>query len=340
VGRIATWAAVLAVALVVGAAGLDSIRSDGGGSDRAARTPTAAPTTTESPDHRSLVRQLVSIGARGRLVTTDARCAVHAYALPSVRETARPAALDPACSFSLSPDGRRAASSGAEWSPDGRFVAVCRGTTVGVWVGREHGEPAQTWDGCTPAWRPDGVLTLVRDGALREVRRACTNAPCERVLLGRAELLRAAAQYPNTSDAPGALPLPEVEDIVWLSRSRVAALLGVRVPGRPVRDLVAVFAGRRLVGTSPEPDDHLFALERSRLSGYLAAAPDRVYRRDGRRIGLPPVPVRAIAVSPDESLIAVAVQARVLVYPLDLLARGGMPSPAELPLVARDLAWR
>jgi hypothetical protein len=338
-GRVATWAAVLAVALVVGAAALDTIR---GGDEPPRPARTTAVTTNESPEHRTLVRQLVSIGANGRLVTTDERCAVHAYALPSLRETSRPAALDPACAFSLSPDGRRAVSSGADWSPDGRFVAVCRGTVVGVYLRREVGDAQQAWDGCTPAWRPDGVLTLVRRGALLAVRPGCAAPPCERVLLSRAALRRASARHPGAPATLGLVDEPEVEDVVWLTPTRVAVLLGARFRTRPERplDLLAIFERGRLAATAAGDDDHLTSLVRSPLGTYVAAEPDALFREDGTRLPLDRIGVHALAFSPDETLIALAAARNVLVFPLDLLARGAGPLPAEVPLTARDLAWR
>jgi hypothetical protein len=335
-GRAATWAVVLAVTLVVAAATLDTIR---GGEDAERPARTTAVTIDESPAHRTLVRQLVSIGANGRLVTTDERCAVHAYALPSLRETSRPAALDPACAFSLSPDGRRAVSSGADWSPDGRFVAVCRGTVVGVYLRREVGEAQQAWDGCTPAWRPDGVLTLVRRGAVLAVRPGCAAPPCERVLLSSATLRRASGRHPARV---GPVEEPEVEDVVWLTPTRVAVLLGARFRTRPERplDLLAIFERGRLAATAGGDDDHLTSLVRSPLGTYIAAEPDALFREDGTRLPLERTGVHALAFSPDETLVALATGRSVLVFPLDLLARGARPLPAEVPLTAQDLAWR
>jgi hypothetical protein len=338
-GRVATWAAVLAVALVAGAAALDTIH---GGDEPERPSPTTAVTTTLSRTDPGLVRQLVAIGAGGRLVTTDDRCALHAYSLPSLRETARPAALDPACAFSLSPDGRRAVSPGADWAPDGRFVAVCRGTVVGVYLRREVGEAQQAWDGCTPAWRPDGVLTVVRDSALLEVRPGCAAPPCERVLVSRAALRRASARDPAAPDDPGLVEEPEVEDVVWLTPTRVAVLLVARFrtrPGRP-RDVLAIFERGRLAATAAGRDDHLTSLARSPHGSYVAAEPDALFRDDGTRIPLRRGGVHALAFSPDETLIALAVVRSVLVFPLDPLADGARPSPAELPVGAQDLAWR
>jgi hypothetical protein len=336
--RVATYATILAVGLLVVVAAIDALRGGGGAPG------TTRPVLDAQP---ALVRGLTNLGARGRLVYTDARCTVRALALPSLRETARPAALDPACAFSLSPDGRRASSPGADWSPDGRLVAVCRGTIVGVWVRRERGTAQQEWDGCSPAWRPDGVLTLVREGELLEVRPGCAGPPpCERVLLGRAVLRQAATRHPTARNAPGLVSEPEVEDVVWLSRSRVAVLLGVRFGGRlapesPL-DLLAVFAGRRVIATNGGLDDHLTALLRSPRGRYVATRPDRLFRSDASRIFLPAslVGVKALAFSPDERLLVVATRSNLVVLDLSALARGSTSRGLRIPVVAQGVDWR
>jgi hypothetical protein len=217
------------------------------------------------------------------------------------------------------------------------------------------GRPAFQYDGCVPAWRPNepssfgsNVLTVVRDGRLLEVRPVCEGQPpCERVLLGRRAIARAASRHVNAPDVPGLLA-PVVDDVAWLSASRVALLIGIRFRGSiaemdPV-DLVAVFERTRLLETMSVLDDRLTGVEASPSGNLVLALPDKLLDGSGHSIGLPPALSNGVslALSPDERWLAVATRtgdvALVDVAPLHRGSTG--TTQIRLPISAHDLAWR
>ncbi|MGH2997401.1 MAG: hypothetical protein ACRDM9_13880, partial [Gaiellaceae bacterium] len=289
----------------------------------------------------------------GRIVYTDDRCAFHTLALPALRETARPGGTEGiGCAFSLSPGGLRASTPGAAWSPDGRRVARCRGETVDVAVGSDRARPVEQYDGCTPAWRPDGTLTVVRAGYVLQVNGCPASVrPCERVLLSRDDVYDAAIRHPNVPGNLNLLAGIEVVDVAWLSGTRAAVLLVVTfVP--PFRELgplqlLAVFEAGRLLAARSRFGDDAVGLVASPSGTALAVRPRELVRRNGSQLTLPPPlqrGVSAVAFSPDGRWLAVALRGEVVLLRMAELDRydNGGPTPRllELPITARDLAWR
>jgi hypothetical protein len=131
-----------------------------------------------------------------------------------------------------------------------------------------------------------------------------------------------------------------VEELLWLSDSRAAAI--VRVGSSDDRgDLLAVFEGRRLVTAPTAAYDDLRALRLSPSGAFVVAQiadPGGVVVVD--RDGAPVRPLvrhgSALAWSPDERWIAEATDDGVYVFPAD----GGTPRVYVLPIDARDLVWR
>jgi hypothetical protein len=174
-----------------------------------------------------------------------------------------------------------------------------------------------------------------------EIQQSCpTTPPCDRVLLGRDDLLAAAAQHPNVP-ASLALVVIDVADVEWLSQTRVALLLELRFLGRlealGAQKLIALYQGKRLISAQPL----LFGPEIDRLKAapggrYLAAEPNLVLRRDGSQAQLPRLATpHALAWSPDGRWLAVATRASVHLFRID-----GRGRRIRIPITARDLAWR
>ncbi|MGH2996324.1 MAG: hypothetical protein ACRDM9_08415, partial [Gaiellaceae bacterium] len=203
--------------------------------------------------------------------------------------------------------------------PQRIVVARCRRGTVEV--GPLGGRPFARFRGCAPAWRPDGTLTAVRDGAVLELASS-------RVLLSRSDLADAFSQAGWTRLDYA------VEEIAWLDSETLVAIVRA---GEQGRELLTVFRQGRLAAT-PLVDDDLSAL-RTSPDGRSAAATGsghvRVLALDGRRMALPRGAV-GVAWSPDERWTAVATGNGIL-----LLGEGrGRLGVLRLPIAAADLVWR
>jgi hypothetical protein len=345
VSRLAGPALAGVVALVVAVAAVDALRGGDGDEPPAASAP--AP---EVAAPRSLAARLRAARASGLLLYTDDRCALRVVSLPDLARVGRGQPEGLACAFAVAPEGRRIATAGAVWTADGRRVARCRGGAVEVFVGVERGPPADRRPGCKPAWRPDGGLTLVRGGRVLVVPPGCELAECERVVLDRVALERAASRHPTVPDVPGRLGGVSVVDMTWLGSARLVLLLELRLRGRlarlgPLR-LVAVFLGDRLVAARADLGTGFDGVEASPLGTMVAVEPDLVLRHDGLAVPLPDGygPLHALAFSPDERFIAAAARGSVVLFRRRALEpRDGVrpqPSAISLPLVARDLHWR
>ena len=331
--------------LVVAIAAVDALRSRDGDDEQPSREGVAP--QPGSAERARLVARLGAAGVSGTLVYTDDLCALRGVAFPSLRRAPHPAGLSVGCEFEVSADGLRIAPRRARWSPASDAYALCRRSVVDVHA-TPGGRPRQQYDGCVPAWRPDAaaasVLTVIRDGALLEVRPGCAGPPpCERTLLSPDAIARAAAHHVNAPEVPGPV-VPVVEDVAWLSASRVALLVSVRFRGRIAVDLVAVYEGTRLLGTTSVLDDRLTELEASPSGSLLVARPDKLLSRSGESIGLPPNLSNGLtlALSPDERWLAVATRTGdVALIELEPLLSGSTgTTEIRLPISVRDLAWR
>jgi hypothetical protein len=298
--RAATALVVAAVLAVAAVAVADSVRP---------RPPAAL--------DAQAAQQLWELGVAGTLVYTDRKCELHALSLPRLTPGRVPEALDLGCEISVSPDGERAAPGMARWSPDSSAYAVCRGGRVDVVPTRE------SYDGCAPAWRPDGMLTFVRDGAVRQAFR-------ERIVVPRRELVRAALSHPN-APSEGTVTRLQVHDLSWSSRREVIALIEARYAFRlsEGNTVVAGFRDGRLAWQAPRfggfrrlvvsrgGDVMPIPVERQQLSVRFRITPSGPadWSPDGRR------------------LVAAT---RASVYVLD----SGAARSVRIPLTVRDLAWR
>jgi hypothetical protein len=296
---------------VGGLAAADWVRSRESKEPRTrARPATDPPRREPSP---ALVRRLRAEGIAGLLVVVGPDCRVRTISLPGLARSPR---AEPSCSL-RGPDGRRELSDGS--------VADCRAGRVRVFL---VGAPEQVREvaGCTPAWRPDGTVAFVRDGALRELTVDCVGN-CERELLSPSDLRRAAGAE------------PQIADHVWLSRSRAAVLL-TRPGGEHV---LGVYEDRRLIASHRWGGGGPARLEVAPGAGLFTARPARVFRRDGTPITLAPRfrAARAVEWSPDGSWAALAMVGAIVLVPTHGLVAGADTRRAiRVPYAARDLAWR
>ena len=131
----------IAVAAVAVVATVDAVRSRDAGE--------APAETTELAERDALSGRLAALGAKGELVVYEGGCRRRVLVLPSLEQTV---------------DSRACALRGAV-SPDGRLVARCGGELTEVFDVPD-GSPNDAVPGCTPAWRPDGMLTVAQDRAV------------------------------------------------------------------------------------------------------------------------------------------------------------------------------
>ncbi|MEX0673488.1 MAG: hypothetical protein WD067_01870 [Gaiellaceae bacterium] len=305
--RVASAVVVAAVAAVAVVAIVDAVRP--------LRPEPAAPLDAEA------AAQLAELGVAGTLVYADADCGLHAMSLPGLTPAQVPGGIDVGCEISVSPDGRHVAGAGARWSPDGAQYAICRGTRVDV-VDAAGGPARGTFTGCAPAFRPDGMLTFARDGAILEARPA-------QIVVPRSELERAAGTHPNAPE----LPIEElrVRDLAWTSRFDVVALVEARYRlGLPeFQPTIAGFRyGRLLWRRSYMGDfDRLVVSSRGEV---LPEPPPRPFPFLTGRLRL----AGPFDWSPDGRGMTVATRASVFVVDLDSQRH------VRIPVTARDLAWR
>jgi hypothetical protein len=208
----------------------------------------------------------------------------------------------------------------------------------------------RTLPGCAPAWRPDGVLTVAHDDSVVTFLDACPpGGTCSRTLIGRAELERAARRHPTVPVQSGGMRVL-VDGIAWLSPSRAAVQLSIRMGGRldgiGALSAVAFFENGGLVETQP-----YFRITGGRIAAssrgtYVTRTPDVVLRRDGTQVNLPPHlrDALAFAWSADERLLALATRFAVYVVTVASLERyddtGAGLRSVTLPLSVTELAWR
>lgn len=323
-----TWLVLGAVAALGIAAVVDALPGRGGSEPPAA--------TVTSPPRLEAPSVSGRLDAAGTLYYTDDLCRLRGLRLPSLEPVEAPEWDE--CGFSLSPNGQSVLGDGVLWEPHGSKRAAGIGGLVYVvsdpagWEYRFTGE--------SPAYKPDGTLTFVREGEVVELTGYCRprrKAPwCERVLLRSRDLFGASG---NPIDRA-------VKEIAWLTPTRLVAVLTLGA-----EELIRVYEGRELLRTVPgvggrfaeisvSPQRRYAAVRVARPSGFVLIDRDArpfaltEVRRDSE--GRPPFTGgRAIAWSPDDAWTAVARTASVVLF------RMGRTSPdvVRIQLSAHDLAW-
>ena len=174
---------------------------------------------------------------------------------------------------------------------------------------------------------------------------------CPETLIGRAQLERAARRHPTVPDRPARLRAI-VDGIAWLSDTRAAVSMSIRLGGR-FEGLGPLGATAFFDGGKLEPVTPYFRLTGGRLAvsprgSYVTQTPDVILRPDGSQLSLPQHlrGVRDFAWSPDERLLALATPFAVTIVDVVSLERydrtGGGLRSVTLPLSqsAARLSWR
>jgi hypothetical protein len=351
--RWATWLVLAALAAIGVAAVVDSLPSVPD-ADEPARRVSAHPTAAQGAD---VVARLP-----GTLYYTTETCRLQAIRLRAMKAVVAPEWDD--CSFSLSRDGRAVGISAFLWQPRGRLQTLAVDGDVyvsgpGSWKHRFDGASA-------PAFKPDGMLTFVRDGDVVAWTTECSPGAervmfredskpalrCPRVVLTTGDLAGPLRFDPDVPRDPGAIDRMRVTEIAWLTDARLVAVVALELRDVGREDLLAIYEGRRLVRTVPAHGGRFTGLQVSPRGGYVAARLDRpggfvFIDRTGRPFSLaevrrdfpgrrPFTAGRALAWSPDQRWAAVARRRSVFVF--SLTTEG--PNVIKLPLEVRDLAWR
>jgi len=311
--RIPTALAVGLVAAIGVAALVDGLRSGG---------PVPATATEPEPDLARQVAALREAGALGLLVVSRPGCRVELLAMPDLARTPLELCAE------LDASGRLVSLDGRLPSPaDNLSFASC--VEEGVLV--ERGDLTFQLPGCAPAWRPDGMLSVVAGGELWGVRLPDTRP---RLLLSREELGRLFDPRLPPDDRRSL----EVREVVWSSDTHLVTIL--RRDSEP-RYLVATLRPSEVLRWHCCFED----LRRVRLSPggmFVDVASEEgalVYRATGEPfpLGLEGGrPAEAVAWSPADRFLAVARAGSVTIFEPD---GSGLAPIARLPIEAADLRW-
>jgi len=245
----------------------------------------------------------------GVIVAADAACQTQAFRLPSMAPERSP---------------RRADCNGLVWSQDGSLVARCKGDFTSVTS--SQGLQFPNVDGCAPAWREDGALSVVLDGNIVVARRH--GSPF--IFFSRPQLTEAlqAARVENGAEWRFA-------QVSWFGLTSFVAILQ-----KPGDSAAAVFAQGGVETFVPHIGAHIEDLRASPIGNFAFARvdPEREYvmlSRGGDPISLPAVRgATAIAWSPDERYVAISTDDETTV------ARTGTTKAiATLPFGAHALDW-
>jgi hypothetical protein len=295
----------------------------------------AATTTAELVERDALAGQATRLGVRGQLLLYGSGCHVQLLTLPSLERTEDSSGCVP----------RGAAS------PDGSLVARCLGDetellyTYSASAGLHSIVP-----GCAPAWRPDGILTVAHERAVVRFRACPGPDACPVTLIARSELERAARRHPTVPDVPVRLRVL-IDGIAWLSQTRVAVLLSIRISGRlagkgALSEIVFFENGRLAPATRTYIRGTGGRLAASPRGTYVTQTPDVILRADGSEVSLPRHlrDAHAFAWTEDERFLAVATPLAVTILDVDSLERydriGSGLRSVTLPLSATELSWR
>jgi hypothetical protein len=330
--RLVTSFVVVGVAVLAVLAAADALRS--GGDETVAES-----VTTIHPRGRPTVAGTLRRDAiSGQLFYSDVLCRLRTIELPSLHrdevlgengsELAR-------CEFSLG--AGHLLPGGTAVSQDESTIARCHGGRVVVRDVLTDAVLARA-KGCPAAWRPlpDGrsQLTHVQGGQI---------VADDRVLVSRADLLRAARRNPNILDIAGEIRLHVlVSEFAWLDQHRVAAIFRIRARYLESQQMLALLDRGRVIGMDVRFDGPIRGLVASPHSNYVAVEPGTVMDASGSSWQLPRTldVMRIFGFSPDERWLAVGTRASLyLVSVVDLQRSEPQPRIDRVPILATDLVW-
>jgi hypothetical protein len=329
VGPRGTWLIVAAVGLLAALAAADALRGSGDG-----ERPAAAPTSATSTRSRAptVQEELRREGVAGIITYSDDRCLLHTLFLPGLEgelvrreDTEAPIRR---CTFAVG--AGRFLPDDVQVSPRGMRTAHCLRGHVEV-VDVVAGQLVSRVRGCTPAWRPDGALTYVRDDEV---------FVGDRLLLSRRDLRKASNAHPNVrSVEPGYPVRVQVTSLAWFDQKRLSAVLAITIRGVERQYLLAVFEGRHFVGGAVRFTGPFGELITSDDGAYVADEGGMIMTRDGEGSELPAgLPDgRLVAFSPDDRWVAFVTPGSI--YLVAGPANEGAIRILRLPFGAEDAVW-
>lgn len=300
----------------------------------------------------SLVTELAAARVTGTLaIAGSTDCRVFTVSLPYLR--AKELAGLEACAFPVSSESRLSSVTQAR-QPHGNLAARCREGQLVVFdpvatpgLPRDDQVAAGSWfDGCGPAWKPDGTLTYVLGGQVVSVDPTCLDDPaCPEVILSRATL----GADLRSLDPSMAFATAGVKQLTWTGNRRFVAIIVVRSQGGARENLVGLVDGGRLVGLLRPPATELSLVRTSPKGTYVAVrAPAEealwVVHTEGGKLRMerfppwaPPAPTAftRIAWSPDESWTAISSRRSVYLFKTGKSNLGYF----GLPVAASDVLW-
>jgi hypothetical protein len=286
-GRLPTWIIVAAVALLVALAAADALRPE----------PTAKPREASPVPAAEL---------SGVLVAAGPDCSVRAIRLQDRAEQAlsRPVDCD-----------------GAVWSADRTLNASCAREVTTV-TAPEAGLTFR-FDGCSPAWRPDGAVSFIDEGDLLVARRR--GRP--QVFLSGEELAEALA---------GGLPEAQRYALVEVAWHDPQAFAGIVANARDGRRAVVFWTpGGTSVVSSPARSVSNVRVSPFGNVAFFHESEFRMVDPRGEHIPLPRIrDARAITWSDDEEWVAIATRTATFI------ARTGTPLVVmRVPIGGETLEW-
>jgi hypothetical protein len=361
---------VIAVVALAAAAAIDAFRGE---PETNPRQPRAAPereatATRGAPrlERRAVVAaRLREAGVRGALILVDESCRYWALELPELEWRWDETGSSSICSLSSSVTTRDAfGGPGKLWEPEGRLIGACRRNLVDVYANER--DAFYRMRGCTPAWRPDGRVTYVRGDEVFEIESGCSSGTrrvtvghqrrCGRIILARRDVERAvrAAEPPFCPRAltrvcgGPVLRSLEIQDVAWLSSTRLAVHARFTWAGSTERDLVAVFERRRLV-SRPTTGRRFDDLRVSPNRNYVVVRGGRprvllFLDGDGNLVAENPLAGgHHVAWSPDERWTVIATGASTYLLPTEevpLAGKGARVDAIRLGVFAADVSWQ
>jgi hypothetical protein len=315
---LATWLLVGALLVIGLAAARDAFQSEGRveASPPAERAVQGGAGPPDILGRTALVAELKEIGAHGVLYVTDVSCRRFILRLPTLEWTTSRELPGSDCGlWARQPSDADSGLAARQVNADTIEV------TSGGW--------SFGFEGISPAFRPDGILTFVRDGRLREWTGRCPETAREVVFEGLHDVPRC--------DRPVSGAPQDVREVAWLSVRDYAVVAGpdgatsleVVRGGRMERLFNSV--GARMGALEASPSGRYVVV---RLNGTLT-----LFRTDASR-ALRALPAndelaRSITWSRDERLAALATDSSVTVFPSDAAGRA-----VRIPLAAAAVQWR
>ena len=315
---LATWLLVGALLVLGLLAARDALHSAGSAAPPTITEDTikAAGGPPEIPGRTALVSQLKEIGADGVLYVTDAACRRFILRLPTLTWTT----------------GRELPGSDcglwARQPSDADFGLAARQVNADT-IEVTSGGWSFGFEGVSPAFKPDGILTFVRDGRLREWSGRCPETTRKVVFEGLHDVGRC--------DRPVAGAPHNVREVAWLSVRDYAV-----VAGPDGATSLEVVRDRRMERLFNSVGARMGALEASPSGRYVVVRLDgtlTLFRTDASR-ALRPLPAndelaRSITWSRDERLAALATDSAVAIFPSGAAGRA-----VRIPLSVSAVQWR